>query len=123
MGKLTGIYTIPSDWWDFAEMDTFMLPVEGSHYPYDPDCKSDVHVLPLERIEPPLRSEGLVPFKKYKLLPIFFALHSPECALPPISVARIEGPGSYSFRVINGFHRYYASLAVGFRSIAAIVQT
>jgi hypothetical protein len=33
-----------------------------------------------------MRNSGVLPFKKYKMVPILFAFCSPECALPPIEV-------------------------------------
>jgi len=66
-------------------------------------------------VEPPRRDPGIEPFKKYKLVPILFAFRSPECALPPICVQSLPTSRSgYRYRVQNGFHRYYASAAVGF---------
>jgi hypothetical protein len=79
-------FEIPDEWWQFAEMDAFSSK-GGRFYPYRPlrDAQ-EVDAVPLSDIEPPMRNSGVPPFKKYKMVPILFALCSPECALPPVKV-------------------------------------
>jgi hypothetical protein len=105
-------FDIPDEWWRFAEMDTFTL--RGRFYPYGPRGDQEIDAVPLADIEPPLRNSGVPPFKKYKMVPVLFALASPECALPPVEVDALAGSSAYRFKVYNGYHRYYASAAVGY---------
>jgi hypothetical protein len=104
-------FEIPDDWWLFAGMNDFKLN-GGRYYPYL-QSEREIRVVPINEIEPPLRAQGVPPFKKYKLLPILFAFMSPECALPLVEVSEID-VGKYKYHVTNGYHRFYASLAVGF---------
>jgi hypothetical protein len=118
---ITGIrFEIPDDWWSFAEMDTFVLR-GGGFYPYQ-QCASaaEIDVVPLTDVEPPLRDSGVPPFKKYKLVPVLFALLSPEGTLPPVE-GFMASSGRHRFRVRNGYHRYYASVAVGFSKLPIVV--
>ncbi len=113
-------FDIPDEWWSFAEMQTFGNH-GGEYYPYSPAVADKVQVVSLSNIEPPTRSEGIPSFKKYKLVPVLLAFQSPECELPPVEVQRISSRGQYEFRVLNGYHRFYSSIAVGYSSLPIIV--
>lgn len=112
-------FDIPDEWWSFAEMQTFE-DHGGGYYPYSPVAADRVQVVSLSSVEPPTRSEGVPSFKKYKLVPVLFAFQSPECELPPIAVQRISSPSQYEFRVLNGYHRFYSSVAVGYSKLPII---
>jgi len=107
-------FEIPDEWWDFCDMRSFKP--QSAYYPYDPSAES-VEVLDLREVEPPRRDAGVVPFKKYKLVPVLLAFTSPECALPPIHAVKT----ALGYAVHNGFHRFYASVAVGYKAIPAVV--
>lgn len=111
-------FEIPDDWWLFAEMDRF-VPGGGGFYPPN---SATCEVISLNDIEPPHRNPGVALFKKYKMVPVLFAFASPECALPPITLHPLVRPDRYRFKVHNGFHRFYASIAVGYTSIPAMVS-
>jgi hypothetical protein len=102
---------IPRDWWAFCEMDDFK-PL-SPYYPYAIPRDQTVEVVPLADVEPPKRSAGTPAFRKYKLVPIHLAFRSPECRLPPVPVEAASS-GPYRFKLVNGFHRFYASVAVGY---------
>lgn len=112
-------FTIADGWWAFSEMETFDTG-PSSYYPYTPSAKG-VQIIELSEIEPPQRDVGIPPFKKYKLVPLLLAFQSPECELPPIEVCEGHESG-YRYRVTNGYHRYYASVAVGYTSLPVIVR-
>jgi hypothetical protein len=107
-------FEIPDEWWDFCDMRLFKP--QSDYFPYDRNAEP-VEVLDLRKVEPPRRDAGMTPFKKYKLVPVLLAFTSPECALPPIHAVK-TGVG---YAVRNGFHRFYASVAVGYQSIPAVV--
>jgi len=91
----------------------------GQYFPYSA-ASNGVQVVPISSIEPPTRSVGIGGFRKYKLVPILMALQSPECALPPVHVE--PSSGEFAYRVTNGFHRYYASVAVGYAELPVVVS-
>ena len=101
-------------------MDNFRSRRIGTYYPYQPSTISEVTVVPLFEVEPPCRSDGVPAFRKYKLVPVMLAFASPECDLPPIEVKPIAN-SAYRYQVCNGYHRYYASVAVGYIDIPALV--
>ena len=113
-------FSIPDEWWSFAEMKTFD-PGAGGYYPYTLNAKN-VEVIDLTEIRPPRRDDGVPPFQKYKLVPVLLAFQSPECELPAVDVRRIE-TGGYRYEVLNGYHRYYASIAVGFTKLPVVVRS
>lgn len=112
-------FEIPDDWWSFAEMNVFHP--RGTFYPYHPKCCGSIEIVPLRDIEPPTRDPGIAEFKKYKLVSVLLAFHSPECALPPIQVERLAAPNNYKYRVHNGYHRFYASVAAGYSELPIVV--
>ncbi len=78
-------------------------------------------IIRLAYIEPPRRTPGVEGFKKYKLVPVMLAFWSPEYSLAPINAKRSDNP-DYKYQVTSGFHRFYASVAVGYAMIPAIVS-
>ena len=112
-------YTIPADWLSFCEIDAWKR--RSDLYPWSPSA-TDVERVAIADIEPPRRDAGLAPFRKYKLVPVLLAFTSPECALPPIALEELPPGSVFKYRVTNGFHRFYASRAVGYTSIPAVVR-
>jgi hypothetical protein len=117
-GEVT--FDIPDEWWQFAEMDTFRLL--GRFYPYPFGSDQEIDAVPVTEIEPPMRNAGVPPFKKYKMVPVLFAFSSPECALPPVEVDALPVSSTYRFRIYNGYHRYYASVAVGYPLLPRVIR-
>ena len=115
-------FEIPDEWWRFSEMDTFTSQ-GGRFYPY---CAlrgdQEIDAVSLVDVEPPMRNSGVPPFKKYKMVPILFAFCSPECALPPVEVNVFVEPAAYRFKVLDGYHRYYASIAVGYPLLPIMIR-
>jgi hypothetical protein len=46
---------------------------------------------------------------------------APESPLPPVEVLLKANPGQFRFTVHNGYHRYYASIAVGYQDLPVVV--
>ncbi|MEY2525609.1 MAG: hypothetical protein QOE73_380, partial [Verrucomicrobiota bacterium] len=113
-------FEIPDDWWRFTEMERFK-PSEGGYYPYCQPKSGLVEIVSLSDVEPLRRNKGVALFKKYKLVPVLFAFASPECALPPVELNPINSSGQYRYKVHNGCHRYYASIAAGYTKLPAVV--
>jgi hypothetical protein len=112
-------FEIDDTWWEFCEMPAWRRPSE--HYP---PCATldNVCVLRMDAIDPPRRAADVALLRKEKLVPILLAFRSPECALPPIEVEPIDTIGPERYRVINGCHRYYGSVAVGYPRIPAVIR-
>lgn len=106
-------YTIPDDWFAFCGMPNWTRGTD--YYPYQ--SSRAVEIVSLSDIEPPRRDAGVIPFKKYKMCPVLFAFQSPECALPPVVVEFLSASQAFRYRIVNGFHRFYASVHVGYTHI------
>ena len=109
-------FDIPNEWRRFADMAGFTPASE-----FYPPNESPFEALTLAEVQPPVRFDGVPLFKKYKLVPVFFAFQSPECALPLVQVIELPEPGRYRYAVHNGFHRFYASVAAGYSHLPATV--
>jgi hypothetical protein len=114
-------FEIPDEWWECADMHGFSTG--GSRfYPCLPSSQN-VQIVALSEIEPPTRNSAIPPFKKYKLIPVLFGFQSPESPLPPVEVLLKDPPNQFRFTVHNGYHRYYASIAVGYQYLPVIVTS
>ncbi|MBD8897833.1 ParB N-terminal domain-containing protein [Rhodanobacter sp. DHG33] len=111
-------YTIPEEWLSFCDFE--MVSPGYRFYCYEQN--SNAQPVPLSEIEPPVRGEGVDPFKKYKMVPVLMAMMDPEGILPPIVVAPIEYTSTYKYRVVNGFHRFYASAQRGYPQIPVVLS-
>ena len=102
-------FCIPDEW--LAEAGLTETPLAG-------DCfvsESAEKVLDIQLISSPVRNPGVCWFYRDSMLPILTAFVSHQ-SLPPIN---IDSPpqGPLPYRVRDGLHRYYASVAAGFRKI------
>ena len=111
-------YTIPEDWLTFCEVASWSRQTDYYVYPQG----RTVEILALADIEPPQRDDGMAPFKKFKMVPVLMAFLSPECSLPPVVVEPLAEGSSYRYKLANGFHRFYASLHVGYTHIPADIR-
>jgi hypothetical protein len=72
-------------------------------------------ILDIREISSPVRAPGVTWFHEENMLPILKGIASSE-SIPPIQVdCPPQGPLPY--RVRDGFHRFYASVLLGFRKI------
>ena len=101
-------FCIPDTW--LAESGLNEMTLAGDCFVSDAAQVLDIHL-----ISSPVRSPGVRWFHRDSMLPILTAFSSHQ-GLPPI---KIDSPpqGPLPYRVRDGFHRYYASVAVGFRKI------
>ena len=111
-------YTIPKDWLAFCNEPNWTR--DSDYYPYQ-SCRT-VQIVSLSDIEPPRRDAGTAPFKKYKMCAVLFAFQSPECALPPVVVEPLSTGVAFRYRLVNGFHRFYACAHVGYTHIPVEVR-
>ena len=111
-------FEIPQDWWLFCDMNIRNVD-DYKYYQHNGSLK-ETKIADITHIEPPTRGNGIPQLEKYKLVPILLAFTSPECALPPVKVS-VYNSGPYKYKLTNGYHRYYASLAVGYTMLPIVV--
>lgn len=115
-----GEFVIPDEWWEFTQPQRVREKHER-YFPYSQGAEN-IEIVKLSDIEPLKRDQGFELFKKYKLVPVLLAFQSPECALPPVVVTSSEG-GAYQYQILNGVHRYYSSVAVGYEFLPVVVRS
>jgi len=116
-------FQIPDDWWNDAGMYGF-IPHDMSYVSLDPA----VQMIRLCEIEPPFRCPkypmDFAGFDRERLVKILSGFVAGD-SIPPVPlfalVAREFQPTPFRYRIGNGFHRFYASVAAGFSSLPAIV--
>ena len=104
-------FTIPDDWWQFCDCARFHR--KADFYIYPPELDLHTNVVAIEDVEPPQRDAGTELFKKHRLVPVLLGLQSQQGVVPPVEVL-VQGCGRYKYKVRNGFHRFYGSIALGF---------
>jgi hypothetical protein len=116
-------FEIPDEWWSEAGMPGFR-PL-GSAY-----NSADGELVQLNDIEPPYRlkraSLTAHGFNRERVVSILKGFQA-GALLPPIDLLRIPpthdiSGDPFTFRVIDGFHRFYASIAVGFVFVPASLR-
>lgn len=111
-------FEIPDDW--IAEAGV-VLPLSGTSY-----ASAGATLVPVDEIEPPVRNLthplDFRGFDRARLVNLLAGMRD-GVELPPVRLARVDGPdfppARFHFRVIDGFHRYHASLAAGFAQLPA----
>jgi hypothetical protein len=111
-------FEIPDDWWIEAGMSQF-VPQQRQAY------RSPTETVALDEIEPPFRTAPLDcnGFVRSRIMAILRGFVddselAPICLLviPP----RYEWPDNpFKYRVVDGAHRFYASIAAGFKRVPA----
>jgi hypothetical protein len=103
-------HSVPLDWLLQAGV-TDLRPLRRSFR-----CEVDHTLVALDDIERPMRRPDIVldanGFGRDRMMRILLGIRADD-ALPPIEIERAD-PGQRPFRLRAGFHRYYASIALGF---------
>jgi hypothetical protein len=111
-------FEIPGDCWQFGDMENFRPAT--TFYLYS---QRDVVVqtVPIAEVRPPERDVGVVGFHKNRLPPILLAFTSDRCAVPAVPVRELAGSNPYRYEVLDGYHRYYASIAAGYTRLPVLI--
>ncbi len=108
-------HIVPAEWLQEAGLNGFQ-PRSPSYV-----CSVDHKVIAIANIELPMRNEGIVKdkdgFDRVRMIAVLTGIRDGS-ALPPIILWPGTGwPRQWELR--DGFHRYYASVALGFTHIPA----
>jgi hypothetical protein len=117
-------FEIPDDWLHATGMTGFAA--SGDAFRSHPDAV----LLPLTEIEPPFRMidypKDFRGFDRARLISVFEGIAA-GAVIEPVPVATLPRgvfPFSepFKYRVRDGYHRFYASIAAGFRFLPAVVH-
>jgi hypothetical protein len=115
-------FEIPDAWWADAGMTAFC--------PGAPSYRStpDAIVVPLREIEPPFRNpEGMLDwygFDRSRMIRVlsWMATGAEIQPVPVVALPPADDPAApFAYRVCNGFHRFYASVAAGFEMLPVVI--
>lgn len=113
-----GDFEIPDDWWIEAGMLDFQP--RSQTYAVQPNVEQ-LHVLmPKQEIEPPSRARVLDfgGFQRDRMVAVLKGFAA-SMSLPAIVLHEQVEPGR-PYRVYDGYHRFYASIAAGFPAVPVI---
>jgi hypothetical protein len=116
-------FELPDAWWSEAGMSRLARRELAYR-------STAADVLPLDEIEPPFRLPSAPcdwhGFARERMVAIFKGFVG-DIAIPPIVVFPIPplhdlSGDPFKYRVADGFHRFYASIAAGFHYVPAVVR-
>lgn len=116
-------FDIPEEWWAAAGMATFKRV--ASAYPSCPDpCRPTLPVvsMPIASIRRGRRTREGGDFDRERMVKVLCGIANGE-RIPPVAVIALPNADGeqFSHRLYDGFHRFSASLAVGYTEIPVVI--
>ena len=112
-------FEIPDQWWAAAGMNGWKS--HDSSYVATSDPQYPTTVVPLSEVVAPVRNKNVAWFKEQRMVDVLRGFRVGD-KLPPIEVDEPPTNTGFRYRVRDGFHRYYASAAVGFTQLPVSVR-
>ena len=112
-------FDIPDDWWDLANASGFM-PSQTA-FVASSNSEWPTTLVRIIDVEAPRRDAGVVGLRKDRTVSILRAFFE-GTELPPLEVHESPEPRRFRFRVRDGFHRYYVSIAAGFSMLPVSIR-
>lgn len=113
----TATFDIPDQWWEASGMQGYSP--NAVHYRTTPAWPT---VIAIRALEPPVRDGGVVWFRDQEtVVQILHAMRDGD-ELPPIMVWSREKTASARYKVRDGLHRFYLSVALGFTRIPIKIE-
>jgi hypothetical protein len=118
-------FEIPDAWWSDAGMTAF-----GPGAPsYRCTPHPNVIAVLLREIEPPFRNPGVLRdwqgFDRARMIRVLGGMAT-GAEMPPVPVVALppaDDPAApFAWRVCDGFHRFYASVAAGFEMLPVVIR-
>lgn len=95
---------------------------ESSAYRASVVPELDNAVVHYELIQPPVRNQGVQELVHSRAQSVLLAIKTGN-TLPPIEVEHLPDlPHGYQYRVIDGYHRFYLSLGLGFTHLPVVIK-
>ncbi|WP_028229668.1 hypothetical protein [Paraburkholderia ferrariae] len=116
-------FEIPDAWWADAGMAAFRPG--ASSYRSTPDAL----LVPLQAIEPPFRNPEVIRdwrgFDRARMISVLSGMAT-GAEMPPVPVVALpttDYPAApFAYRVCDGFHRFYASVAAAFEMLPVVIR-
>ena len=110
-------FEIPDAWLEEAGADIYKLTLDS--YKYPTDSVNPVVLMAFDQLQAPEREENVTWFIKDRMVSLLKGAVS-ECAIPPVEVHLKSNENTYRLR--DGFHRFYMSIALGFSKLPVVVK-
>lgn len=117
---------LPDEWWAEAGMDDFVP--KGKTYCVQRFDSREVHEVSFEEVAPVCRDSGVGIFNdredvtaRERVVRILHGFQS-GASIPPIEIIKGKADDKYSYKLREGVHRLYCSLAVGFSHVPAVFR-
>lgn len=112
------VFEIPDEWWEEAAIRTFSP--RATAYQYFARNAEPVQLVSLDHIEPPIRDSGVAGLRRERTVRLLRGFVAGDAIdLVPIDVP--PGLRRFPYRVRDGYHRFYCSVAAGFTHLPCIV--
>jgi len=85
-------------------------------------CENHELIVPLSDIEPIKRDVGKQGFRDDASIANILQGFRSNSIIPPIEVSNCNTNPGYSYRLKDGFHRYFLSIVVGFKEIPVVIN-
>jgi hypothetical protein len=116
-------FEIPDSWWNDAGMTTFHPRAPSYH------STPDAIAVARRQIEPPFRNPEVTRdwrgFDRARLVSILTGIVT-DAEIPPVPVIALPSDdypaAPFAYRVCDGFHRFYASVAVAFEMLPVVIR-
>jgi hypothetical protein len=112
-------FEIPEEWWAEAGMTNF-APTSASYFSAPDPCVIAVNLCDISCPRRTIANDfgGFNRSRLHKILSGFVAGEQ----IPPVKIQEMP-QGFFRYELRDGFHRFYASIAAGFKSIPAVIAT
>ena len=108
-------FEIADDWLEEAGVSKFSNACADAGFVSD----ASAEIVSLQDIKTPKRDAETLLFSEARMMNILKGI-AEDAAIPPIEICIIED-GEFKYKLKDGFHRFYASVALSFEVIPAIV--
>ncbi|WP_156429878.1 hypothetical protein [Burkholderia sp. FL-7-2-10-S1-D7] len=116
-------FEIPDSWWADGGMATF-CPGSSSYR-----SSAEAVLVSLREVEPPFRNPEVIRdwrgFDRARMIRVLSGIAN-GAEMPPVPVVALppadDPVGPFAYRVCDGFHRFYASVAAGFEKLPVIIR-
>ena len=115
----------PRKEFEFVVNDKLFEQALGSDFiPYGESYCSKAYdlIVPLSDIEPFERSVGTGGFRDDRSVRRILEGFREKAVIPPIKVSDRKTTQGYKFRLTDGYHRYFLSIAAGFSYIPVVIK-
>jgi ParB-like chromosome segregation protein Spo0J len=110
-------FEFPDEWINLECVSRFN-PEASTYIHHDADNRNIIEVS-IDNIKAPLRNRDVRWFGEDRMLPILRGITSHR-TIPAIEVIKNDD-GEYEYHVYDGFHRYYASVVLGYKFLPVVV--